>query len=578
MSTEMSRKPRRSMASGEDTASTQELLCHGDLSTFPASYSGDCALQDVPLKSSSRGKFTNPYHLPSKEPSVPRLAAENTLTEGPNKPPAVVQVSLSWKRAAQDRIKQAISLTKKYVRNPAMLKEKATQAMHMGKEWYQYTPAAMLDVRYYYFIVTAFNLLLLYTLWSWNLLLVALSWAAFRVGFPAVLQLKKTMPNFRSLGEWAVITGATDGIGKSYAKQMAKCGMGVVLVSRNQERLDSVAEEIQRLAGSSTKVRIIAIDFTHDIELETVKSQLDDLEIGVLINNVGLGYPNSDGTFLDVNGLEFHRKMVRCNVDSMLLMCSAVLPQMQERKKGLVINMGSMTSETQTAFASVYASTKAFVEAFSFCLAQEFAGTGVRITCTKPGFVQTKMIKNLGLSESFMTPSPDTYVESHLKTIATIPIASGYWFHDLAELVLIIETCLFCSDYMITGATDGIGKSYAKEMAKSGLGVVLISRNQERLDNVADEIRALAGPTAKIRTIAMDFTDDIALETVKSQLDGLEIGVLINNVGMSYPKRGGRFLKSGNDLDFHRKIIRCNVDSMVLMSTAVLPQMQDRRK
>ncbi|CAG0908881.1 unnamed protein product [Cyprideis torosa] len=118
----------------------------------------------------------------------------------------------------------------------------------------------------------------------------------------------------------------------------------------------------------------------------------------------------------------------------MVLMSTAVLPQMQDRRKGLVINVGSFSSESQTPFMSVYASTKAFVESFSFSLAQEFAGTGVRIICTKPGFVITKMIENM-VSESVLWPGPDAYVESHLKTAAIIPMTNGYWFHDVLSFV-----------------------------------------------------------------------------------------------------------------------------------------------
>jgi 17beta-estradiol 17-dehydrogenase / very-long-chain 3-oxoacyl-CoA reductase len=94
--------------------------------------------------------------------------------------------------------------------------------------------------------------------------------------------------NFRKYGEWAVVTGCTDGIGKAYAEYFAKIGLNVVLISRNLEKLNQQANELGETFKVSTKV--IAADFTQNTIYPRIKTILNDLDIGVLVNNVGLSY------------------------------------------------------------------------------------------------------------------------------------------------------------------------------------------------------------------------------------------------------------------------------------------------
>uniref|UniRef100_A0A8C9LST7 17beta-estradiol 17-dehydrogenase n=1 Tax=Piliocolobus tephrosceles TaxID=591936 RepID=A0A8C9LST7_9PRIM len=93
-------------------------------------------------------------------------------------------------------------------------------------------------------------------------------------------------PFLRSMGQWAVITGAGDGIGKAYSFELAKRGLDVVLISRTLEKLEAIATEIERTAGRS--VKIIQADFTNDDIYEHIKEKLTGLEIGILVNNVGM--------------------------------------------------------------------------------------------------------------------------------------------------------------------------------------------------------------------------------------------------------------------------------------------------
>ncbi|XP_042295127.1 very-long-chain 3-oxoacyl-CoA reductase-like isoform X2 [Sceloporus undulatus] len=129
---------------------------------------------------------------------------------------------------------------------------------------------------------------------------------------------------------------------------------------------------------------------------------------------------------------------------------------------------------------------------------------------------------------------------------------------------------------VVTGSTSGIGKHYALELAKRGLDVVLISRSMEKLTQVATDIEELYGRRTKV--IQADFTRGSEIyESIQAALQGLEVGILVNNVGMSQqePKT---FLRTP-DLDkYTDDLVNCNMLSAVKMTQIVLPQMVARKK
>jgi len=134
------------------------------------------------------------------------------------------------------------------------------------------------------------------------------------------------------LGEWAVITGSTDGIGKAYAFELAKRGLNVVLISRTKQKLEEVAKEIQR-KNPTTEVKTIPIDFTQNNTIySTIRDEIRGLDIGVLINNVGMSYEYPE-TFDKVeNSEKFLNNMIRLNVDSVANLTQMVLPDMIKKK------------------------------------------------------------------------------------------------------------------------------------------------------------------------------------------------------------------------------------------------------
>nr|XP_029534432.1 testosterone 17-beta-dehydrogenase 3-like isoform X3 [Oncorhynchus nerka] len=135
---------------------------------------------------------------------------------------------------------------------------------------------------------------------------------------------------FTSMGEWAVVTGGSDGIGRAYAFELAGRGLNVVILSRTKDKLDRVALEIEETTGQ--KVKVIVADFTEDDMYECIKEKLKDLNIGVLVNNVGILPSHIPCKFLQTKYLEQKiTKVINCNVKALVKMCQIVLPGMEMR-------------------------------------------------------------------------------------------------------------------------------------------------------------------------------------------------------------------------------------------------------
>lgn len=249
--------------------------------------------------------------------------------------------------------------------------------------------------------------------------------------------------NLKEMGRWAVVTGATDGIGKAYAEALAKLGIDIVLISRTKAKLEAVAAEIESKHHVSTK--IIETDFTDDSyeAYHTIEKQLYGLEIGVLINNVGMTYPYPE-YFLELPDRgKLYSQIIKCNICSVTSMTGIVLPQMVERKKGVIVNVSSVAAILPAPLLTVYGASKIFIEKFSKDLACEYSKLGIVIQCIVPGYIATKMSKIK--RSTWMAPSPDVYVKSALRTIGVQQCTTGYFPHTLMVGALNLMDCFSSS-------------------------------------------------------------------------------------------------------------------------------------
>lgn len=229
------------------------------------------------------------------------------------------------------------------------------------------------------------------------------------------------------LGKWAVVTGATDGIGKAYAEELARRGFAIVLISRSQEKLDDVSKAISSKCGVETKT--IAADFSAVDIYSRIEDGLAGLEIGVLVNNVGISYTYPE-FFLNVPELDaFIDTMVNVNVTSVCQMTRLVLPRMVERKKGAILNISSASGMYPVPLLTVYSASKAFVDFFSRGLQAEYKSKGIIIQSVLPFYVATKLsrIRRATLDK----PNPDRYVSAELNTVGLQTQTNGYLPHAI---------------------------------------------------------------------------------------------------------------------------------------------------
>jgi len=233
--------------------------------------------------------------------------------------------------------------------------------------------------------------------------------------------------NLKQFGSWAVVTGCTDGIGKAIAELFAKKGLNIILVSRNQTKLSEIAHELE--AKFKVQTKTIAVDFgSEDPNIfEAVKNGIKNLDIGILVNNVGMSYDHSE--FFCNLDKDMIDKLIRINVFGTTNMTYSVLPGMIERKRGAIVNISSASSFVIDPMYCVYSGTKAYINNFSKALYYEYRDQKIHIQCQVPGFVVTKMSKIR--RPSFFVCSASAFASSMAKQIGYESLIFPHWTHAL---------------------------------------------------------------------------------------------------------------------------------------------------
>ena len=208
---------------------------------------------------------------------------------------------------------------------------------------------------------------------------------------------------------WAVVTGASSGIGLEFATVLARRGHPVLAVARRRERLEQLAKQASTHGG---RVEPLAADLTAEQGLASVARRIQELgEIELLINNAGLA---NAGDFVDAS---FDREIaaIKLNVDAVVKLTHGVLQGMVHRKRGAILNLASVVAFQPFPHFAVYAATKAFVLSFTEALAEETKGTGVRILALCPGSVATEL-DMFAHNEGLLGKLPSLTAEQVVKT------------------------------------------------------------------------------------------------------------------------------------------------------------------
>ncbi|KAF8372393.1 hypothetical protein PRIPAC_78822 [Pristionchus pacificus] len=314
----------------------------------------------------------------------------------------------------------------------------------------------------------------------------------YRIVAPYLLCPRRNL-HARAGARWAVITGATDGIGKAYAFELAEQKFDIFLVSRTASKLVTTKTEIlEKFPG--VKVEMCAFDFTVPTfeDYQPLLNELASIDVGILVNNVGMAIDCPEKLYEVEGGGEALARISTCNTLPVIILSSAVLEQMVKRKAGVIINISSMAALNEMAYWNVYS-----------------AGKHRQVMNTNHSSMNSiRMRITLFIAED--------YARSALKTVGNVNQTAGCLAHHVQ---------------------------------------------------------------VKFRIIVFDFTAS-KIEEYQPLFDELysyEIGVLVNNVGMTMPCPE-ILHKVRGDKDELARISTVNTLPMLMLSSAVLEYMALRKK
>ncbi len=196
-------------------------------------------------------------------------------------------------------------------------------------------------------------------------------------------------------GKTALITGASSGIGESFARVLAARGMNLVLVARSAEKLRAMAQALSEQHG--IRAEVIPADLCREGAAQEVyrRTQALGIQVDLLVNNAGFGTYGGFDTLVP----EREHEEIMLNVTALVDLAHAFMPAMAERKEGGIINVASIAAFQPLPYHAVYGASKAFVLSFSLALWAEYQKLGVRVVALCPGPTATNFFTVLGADE-----------------------------------------------------------------------------------------------------------------------------------------------------------------------------------
>jgi short-subunit dehydrogenase len=233
-------------------------------------------------------------------------------------------------------------------------------------------------------------------------------------------------------GTTALVTGASSGIGRAFAQQLAEEGLRLILVARRRALLDELARELRLEYG--TRCLVIAEDLTSPGAVQELCAQIEWEGWGVdlLVNNAGVGrYGHFEGSDpqADQNTL-----ILNCSVPLELM--QRLLPAMRERRHGGVICVGSLLADLHAPYFATYSASKAFIATLAQSLQAELSGSGVDLLLLVPGLTRTEFFASNGISREFPFPAstPDRVAQLALRALGRRSRITQGWMNRIFRL------------------------------------------------------------------------------------------------------------------------------------------------
>ena len=188
-------------------------------------------------------------------------------------------------------------------------------------------------------------------------------------------------------GSNVLITGASAGIGREFARQLATRARTLVLVARREQRLNELHDEL-RNRNAQLKVQVRVVDLCDKSQIDELVRWLEQnkIDIDFLINNAGLGDYGSVAT----SDIERDNRIIQVNIAALTFLTRQLLPRMIEKKRGAILNVSSSAGFLPIPGMTIYAASKAFVNSFTEALRAELHKTGINVTALCPGPVHTE--------------------------------------------------------------------------------------------------------------------------------------------------------------------------------------------
>ena len=211
----------------------------------------------------------------------------------------------------------------------------------------------------------------------------------------------------------AVVTGASSGIGAIYAQRLAARGFDLLLVARDQERLDNTASQLRD--AHSVQVEVLKADLTHKDDVVRLEQRLrSDSSISLLVNNAGVA---ADGLLANADPEKLER-LIQLNVITVTRLASAAAAGFAKAGRGTIINIASVVALFPERFNATYSASKAYVLSLTQSLNSELEGTGVQVQAVLPGVTRTEIWERSGIDASAipaeMVMDPDEMVDAAL--------------------------------------------------------------------------------------------------------------------------------------------------------------------
>ena len=216
---------------------------------------------------------------------------------------------------------------------------------------------------------------------------------------------------------WAVVTGASSGLGRGISARLADRGMSLVLAGRNEARLSETADQIRRTAPR-VKIETVAADLSTRSGVSALLEHVGDRPVEVLVNNAGFG---SYGPFAEADS-EREDDEVAVDVSAVITLARAFLPGMLARRGGGILNVASTIAFQPAPYQAVYGASKAFVLSFSQALWAEARAAGVAVTALCPGPTRTGFVDALGADVGHATiyrrlADPEPVIDAGLRAL-----------------------------------------------------------------------------------------------------------------------------------------------------------------